>query len=167
MLKRLKRIRIRPCPSNCEGAIAGERIATEPRPVRDPDSFDRKPDPSVLKINTGSAVAIAALQRAITAVWEDANIEEKLIALEGPALGKYFTLRFDGLPDIAARRCRQAFNGLRDRNGTWKKFAVETPLHEHIPVFIGLDKSQKQQVEEKGAKKLSKILAELMQCTYT
>ena len=139
-------------------AIAERRAPDDPPQKIDYDSFTRKVDQAVLKVNSLHPVGLDALKSATRPIWVNAGVEDQRVQIEGPPLGKAFTIRFIGDRDTAERRCRKAFQGLRSKDGTWSKYSVKTPTDEEVPLFVSTDKNPKQQAEEAVAKKLSKII---------
>ena len=48
--------------------------------------------------------------------------------IEGPAVGRRFTLRFTGATNLASARAKECFGKLYDKaNRTWKKFEIPSP----------------------------------------
>ena len=86
-------------------------------------------------------VALAELQSWL----EDADCFAT-IPFKGPEVGKVFTLQFGGTGTLAALQAQKAFDLLRDFDiGVWRAFDIQTPAKRTVRLFVGEDKSTKQQ----------------------
>jgi hypothetical protein len=87
-------------------------------------------------------------------------VASEQFALDGPLLGRRFTIKFKAEPHLAARRARKASLALRTVDGTWREFTVATPAGEATRIFISEDKSAKTTQLEMATKRLHKAISE-------
>ena len=137
--------------------IATFSAADPVKAVRD-DAWDRAPDFTVLKLNANSMVAKSQVQSVIADWLSEAGCDGDKAKLEGPALGKAFSLQFGGDTVLAARRAKKAHASLRGSDGSWKEHKVRAPSGEEVDLYVGIDKSPKQQQTESCGKRLLKHL---------
>ena len=83
-------------------------IAAEPtdHSARD-DSWDREHDSTILKINTSAYVG-KTVEEAIAQWLSDAECDSGNTRLEGPNIGKNYTIQFLGNAIVAARQAKKA-----------------------------------------------------------
>ena len=108
-----------------------------PRPHdRDRDTtptatHDREVDPKVLKIRTADECPKEALSATLRPLLQRARVEEQQVRLDGPQLGRNFTIAFCGSAQLAARHAGMVHSAQRGEDGTWTKLqaiAISWPL---------------------------------------
>ena len=127
-------------------------------------TWDRDPDPTILRINTQSHVLKADLQAELEDNW-NRDLEPTDWVLLGTETGasQRWVLRFRGpCPRSAARKAAKAFGLQKDAEGAWEDIHCKTPTGQLAKVYISKDKSPKAQKLEMHTKRLHKTLCSLL-----
>lgn len=122
------------------------------------DSFDRPPNPTVLKINAKVNISKDAFEASLSNIVEKARLPVECFRVQGPPVSRYFTVQFTGAPNLAKERASQVLKSLRHDDGTWERVLVKDPQDQLVQVFLGPDKAPKQIRVEVLSKKLANIL---------
>ena len=137
-----------------------QRLATaessQPQPLD--DSFDRAPNPTLIKTNSKALIAKEALESEFAILAAKSNLAPDSFKIMGPPVAQYFTIQFLGTPNLAAARANMVLRSLKQDDGTWSRFLVKDPQDMQVPVFLGPDKSPKQIRTEVLAKRLATVL---------
>jgi len=119
-------------------------IATPFRDISDDADFDRRIDATIARISVNDMVSKSNVQ-AVLALWlDDIGIDianHQQAQLDNPTLGRRFVVRFPGRPGFAEKKRDLALRSLKDKDGTWKRFWVNTPTCEAKEVRISPEKS--------------------------
>ena len=123
------------------------------------EEWDTAPDPTVFKLNCRELLSedmvLAALEGLFLEASLDIKADAKLYGGE-TALSRYWTIAVAGEPGLAARRVSKILRLLRLPDRTWRPVMAKTAAGQQAQVFLGPDKSRKQQATEMAAKKLRK-----------
>ena len=131
----------------------------DPEKAAQDDSWERKPDSTILKLSAAAHVTKTAIADTLTEWLKEAGCDtDDKVSVEGPQLGRNFVLQFKGANVLAARRAKKAHSLLRLPDGSWRSHSVNAPSGESIDLFVGIDKNTKQQHTERGGKRLLKHL---------
>eukprot|EP00972_Heterocapsa_arctica_P006715 982215-Heterocapsa_arctica.AAC.1 len=104
-------------------------------------------------------MALASVQEMLDAMCMPGG--EPPATIDGPVLGRNFTLRFRGLEELAAQRVRKFMASQRTDEG-WRQMEADVPGGGRAKVFLDFDKNRKQVRGEILTKKMHKILKERM-----
>ena len=125
-------------------------------------AWERLPDPTVLKVNAAKIARKSEINDAIIPWLESAGLDQKQFSLEGPMVGKSFTIKFNGEPGRAGICARKALSRMRSSNGTWRSLVASTHGHGDCKVFVNEDKSKKTIETEMATKKIARITKTLV-----
>ena len=121
------------------------------------DSFDRLPNPTVIKANAKVNLSKDAFVSAFCTLIENASLPKDCFRVPGPPVSQFFTVQFSGSPNLAKDRVSKVLNSLRKDDGHWERFLVKDPSDQFVQVYLGADKSPKQIRTEVLSKKLGGI----------
>jgi hypothetical protein len=131
--------------------------SVEPTPPR-AQQFDRNPDFTVIKINAKSNFAKDAVHKEVTKLCSEVSIDPSSFTLKGDGVSRFFTMQFKGTPNLASEKVSRVLGSLHV-DGEWRKVLVADPTNHMVQIFMGPDKSQKQQKVEMSVKRLGGILS--------
>jgi hypothetical protein len=122
------------------------------------EQWKRNPDATVIILSTAVLAAKSAVEDAIGA-WVSQVAKKEQYRVESASMSKRFVLRFTGEAMAAGRRCRTAFEALRNSNGSWLELQVDGPGGTKTTLYTSADKNKKQAATERCGKILQKALA--------
>ena len=123
------------------------------------ENFDRKADPSILRVGIAAKASFAVIEEKITELAANANITMESIIMSGPQFGNQWSLQFTGAMGVGATKADQFFTALKDRDGNWRDCHVRAPgSTDPIKVYVNKDKSPRQRKTEVFTGKMFKIL---------
>ena len=131
-------------------------LPTDPA-VRDAASWTRNTDAAIIVLNTATLISKESLAKVVSG-WVGAVATGEQFRLEGAALSRRFVVRFVGEQTSAARRCRMAFEALRNSDGSWVQLEVELPTGGKTTVYAAPDKNKQQAARERFSKHLQKAI---------
>ena len=145
----------------CEQLAIAEKII-QPT-VRD-ISFDREVSPVLVRLSCMEALAKAAvLEGSIGTLLAEAGLDPTNYAIEGEQLGKFYSLRFLGEPNLAGRRLNKFMDMLRGPAGDWRELGASTPTGKHVKIYVNRDRNPRQVKEETLGKRLQKAVLQQLE----
>jgi hypothetical protein len=141
----------------------GDMTGQSPANIR--SKWNLQPDKRVVKANCATLISLRAF--ADTVVPELAAIGCQIgvdFSLPGDAnvLSKFFSIHFLGALDAAVTNSNRLLDSLRTAPGKWRQLFAATPAGSTIQLYLGPDKSIKQQALEVTTKRFAAILATQM-----
>jgi hypothetical protein len=120
----------------------------------DDTQWNRKPDPSVLRVNSPKDWDKKVFLDALTPWFEDANIDLANVQLEGPERGQRFIVRLNHA-DLGQRvRLGVQASSLLRVSGKWRIFETT----DHTRIYVEGGKNAKRAKEEQVAKRIVRQL---------
>ena len=145
-----------------QAALAVAEVA--PRATEIDGTFDRAPDPTVIRLSTKELISPEAARDALRPWFEEADIGNdawEVIPTGGGGISRHLVVSLKGQPNLAARRVRKLLDLRRLPAGGWKPNPqVRTPIGRNIEIFASPDKNMKQVRTELGTKRLHRALTE-------
>ena len=130
--------------------------SVEPTPPRT-QQFDREPDFTLIKINAKSNLSKEAVHQEVTKLCSEVSIDPDSFTLRGDGISRFFSMQFKGTPNLASEKVSRVLRSLHV-DGEWKKVLVADPTDHLVQIFMGPDKSKKQEKVEMSVKRLGGIL---------
>ena len=127
----------------------------------DQERFDRDIDPTFVRINAEQEIEFQNLQKTVSE-WLDKDFAG-LYEVQGITAKpvKNITVSFKGPSISAAKRVEKCLGNLRNVDGTWTQLYATNERQQHVKVFEGPDKSQKQIRTETDSKRLLKCFEQV------
>jgi hypothetical protein len=144
-----------------QDAMAMARDSAMAQDVLDNDEFDRPVQLDTLRVGTAIPVSREALLEATKSWLAELKLSDEMWTLTGPTTGKQFSLRFLGLPVVAARWAKKANTCLKQSDGTWKDILVEDENGGTTNLFIGEDRNPKMLVQDRLGRRIASAVREL------
>ena len=132
--------------------------SVEPVVSKTNQSFDRKPNTSIIKINAKTNVAKEAVGQALASIVANLGMERDCFVLKGDSVSRWFTAYLKGTPEIATRNARSILDAQRTEDGGWERVLVTNPASGIVQIYLGPDKSAKQIKTEVLTKALKRVL---------
>lgn len=129
------------------------------------DVWDRDPNPCVLKVGTPTRVGKDKVMVALGPWLESGDVgfgDNGGVTLDGPALGRTWTLRFKGAAGFALLKTNKCFDLLREEGGSWKEIYAEAPNGPNVRCYVSKDKSAATVKREILTKKACRIIREML-----
>ena len=135
-----------------------------PRAADMDGSFNRAPDPTVIRLSAKELFSPDAAREAPQTWFQEAEIDDdawEVIPTGGGGISKHHVVSLKGQAKLAARRVRKLLDLRRLPGGGWKANPqVRTPTGRMIVVFASPDKNMKQIRTELDAKRLYRALVD-------
>jgi hypothetical protein len=144
-----------------QDAMALARDSALSQDILDNDEFDRPLQLDTLRVGTATPVTKEALLEATKTWMADLKLSDEMWTLNGPTTGKQFSLRFLGLPVVAARWAKKANTSLKQNDGTWKDILVEDGNGGTTKLFIGEDRNPKMLVQDRLGRRIAAAVRDL------
>ncbi|CAK0903678.1 unnamed protein product, partial [Prorocentrum cordatum] len=125
----------------------------EPVAPAAPAGFNGPPNATILVVRSKELVSAEAVRAAVAPWLADSNLDVEDWEITTSATtptSKRHIIQITGSAAWAARSVRQALGTLRNRDGSWRKFVVKTPLGQDTDIFISwhLPNLQAQQIDK-------------------
>ncbi len=119
------------------------------------EEWDRPPILEHLSIGTHDNCAKSTVFESLQPWLDELGLHDKPYRLDGPPMGRNFTLKFTGTPGLGAKRAKKANVLLRNKeNNTWREMSTTDPEGTHVRIYVSPDKSPKYTRERQLCKRL-------------
>ena len=136
-----------------------------PRATEVDGTFDRAPDPTVIRLSAKELISPDAAREALRPWFDEAEIGADLwdvFPTGGGGISRHLVVSLKGQANLAARRVRKLLDLRRLPAGGWKPNPqARTPAGRMVEIFASPDKNMKQIRTELAAKRLHRALSVL------
>ena len=147
-----------------QAALAVAEVA--PRATEIDGTFDRAPDPTVIRLSAKELISPEAAREALRPWLAEADLGDDawdVTPTGGGGISRHLVLSLKGQANLAARRVRKLLDLRRLPDGGWKPNPrVRTPAGRVVEIFASPDKNMKQVRTELAAKRLHRAISELV-----
>ncbi|CAK0884151.1 unnamed protein product [Prorocentrum cordatum] len=119
------------------------------------------PDGTIMVANAVGNADVAKVREQLCPWLQDAGLEDTRWRLEGPSSGRRFILPMTGDANAAMRKVQKARKHIKDGNGEWRQFNVETIKGGTSRIFVGVDKAACLLRRKIWTKKLATLVKEV------
>ena len=136
-----------------DGQYNEARSVAETLSIIDEENWTRKPDPTIFRANTSDDLSLDDFKKGLVSWFEDSNVLPENVNVEGPPLGKRWTIRFNHSDESTrVRLALQAAGALR-AGGKWRVFEAKGQR-----IYLERDKNPKRIREEMFGRRVLKAL---------